>query len=338
MGRELISVRSIRLHPARHADHMDAAFGWLSAGPCTSYTFEEIQNLPEHLLAQMLHGCNRLAEQLRFPGGRPDTAQAAAIAKELPRFTAIKRIGMPEMRLEADDWAALLAAMGPAVEEFDFTSCSLDTAKAIAIAQKLPRFTALKKIDMRGNDHLQADGWAALLAAMGPTVEEFDFSDCGFDTAKATAIAQELPRFTALKKINLAENRNLEADDWAALLAAMGPTVEELYFTWCSLNTAKAAAIAQKLPRFTALKKINLAGNTNLEADGWAALLAAMGPAVEEFDFSYCDFNTAKAIVIAQKLPPFTALKKIDMRGNDDLEEGDWAALQAAAPGARLKH
>merc|ERR1712118_411851 len=92
---------------------------------------------------------------------------------------------------------------------------SLDTAKAAAIAKELPRFTAVKKFDMSMNDDLEADGWAALLAAMSPTVQEFNFIKCSLDTAKAAAIAKELPRFTAVKKFDMSLNSNLKADDWS---------------------------------------------------------------------------------------------------------------------------
>jgi len=66
-------------------------------------------------------------------------------------------------------------------------------------------------------------------AAMSTTVEEFTLSYCSLDTAKATVIAKELPRFTAVKKINMSGNWGLEADDWAELRAT-APDVELLQY------------------------------------------------------------------------------------------------------------
>eukprot|EP00746_Dinoflagellata_sp_MGD_P083074 gnl/MRDRNA2_/MRDRNA2_33046_c0_seq1.p1 gnl/MRDRNA2_/MRDRNA2_33046_c0~~gnl/MRDRNA2_/MRDRNA2_33046_c0_seq1.p1 ORF type:complete len:117 (+),score=22.86 gnl/MRDRNA2_/MRDRNA2_33046_c0_seq1:49-351(+) len=99
-----------------------------------------------------------------------------------------------------------------------------------------------------------------------------------------------------------------------------------------------AAAIARELPRFTAITKINMSMNRVLQADDWAAILAAMSPTVEEISLCGCVADTANAAAIASELSRFTAIKKIDMSKNADVEAYDWTALRAAAPVAQLKY
>eukprot|EP00746_Dinoflagellata_sp_MGD_P154352 gnl/MRDRNA2_/MRDRNA2_84756_c0_seq3.p1 gnl/MRDRNA2_/MRDRNA2_84756_c0~~gnl/MRDRNA2_/MRDRNA2_84756_c0_seq3.p1 ORF type:complete len:223 (+),score=54.37 gnl/MRDRNA2_/MRDRNA2_84756_c0_seq3:72-671(+) len=172
--------------------------------------------------------------------------------------------------------------MNPKVEEFNLSYCSLDTAKATAIAKELPRFTAIKKFGFTGVDGLtwdpEADVWSLLLAAMTPKVEEFNFRYCIVDTAQATAIAKELPRFKDVKKFDLSGNNRLEADGWAALLAGMSPGVEDFNFSRCfdlENGPATFTAIAKQLPRFTAIKNLDLSGNKGIRTDDWAVLRAA---------------------------------------------------------------
>ena len=47
--------------------------------------------------------------------------------------------------------------------------------KAKIVGEQLRRFPAVKKIGFRKNREMSADRWAALLAGLAPTVEDFNF-------------------------------------------------------------------------------------------------------------------------------------------------------------------
>merc|ERR1711972_472855 len=175
--------------------------------------------------------------------------------------------------------------MSATVEQINFGYCALDSAKAAVIAKVLPRLAAAKKFDFSSNYELTADDWAAIMSSMSAAVEKIDFWSCSLDSAKAAAIAKVLPRLAAAKKFDFSLNDELTADDWAAIMSSMSATVEEINFQFCTLHSAKAAAIAKVLPRLAAAKKFDFVGSDYLFADDWAAIMSSMSATVEEINF-----------------------------------------------------
>lgn len=49
-----------------------------------------------------------------------------------------------------------------------------------------------------------------------------------------------MARLTSMRKVDLAENTNLTAAGWKALLSNLHPTVEELNLSSCDLDDDKA--------------------------------------------------------------------------------------------------
>ncbi len=75
----------------------------------------------------------------------------------------------------------------------------------------LQMFDSLKKVDFTGSKHLGPDEWGNILASLSTTIQDISVKNCGLNAPKASRIAQEMPQFSTIKKVDFQGNKNLGA-------------------------------------------------------------------------------------------------------------------------------
>ena len=118
----------------------------------------------------------------------------------------------------------------------------------------------------------------------------------------------------ALKAVGVRRNERLGARGLAAVVAALGPRLEGIYFNHCGVGDEGLVAFAAAMPRLTALKTVGARGNAC--GDGGARAMAAAVRGARGLETLYMQRNPAVGAAAAAELRAAAAAAGVrDYRG-----------------------
>lgn len=315
--------------------------------------FSDNSNLQADGWALLLNGLPSTVEEFRFENCGLDEDNCKGLAKELHRFTSVKKIDFSgNVMLGTDTWALLLESLSTTTQHVDFSRGEhlQGDEQATRIVSSMLRWKSAPgglMITFCCNDSIAHD---ILLSQARSCYTFIDFPEDVNRRDKAKHMGGS-PAGSEFKQVAELEctpanhcNSLSPSFAWMCVSACerydldLSHTSDNFLQAWLpSLNTSSTELCLKNMsckpswfPVFASVKIVKLA--PELTADSLAFLLSSLPNTVEEFSFNNCLFNDDQCKSLAKGLHRFTSIKKIDFSSNYDLNADSWALVLSSLP------
>ena len=206
------------------------------------------------------------------------------------------------------------------------------------LIRALAEHSGLTRIDLTGND-VGGRGVAALTALLNnpnSSLTKLALWDCSLDDEGATNLTSPLARNSALRKLNLGENKNIGITGWRAVFAQLRSpqsVLQDLCLRENSIDDGVANLLANALVNNPNLKVLNFSEITGITTEGWQTLFNALqNPScmLQELRLHENRFGDEELTHLTNSLSSNCVLRHLDLHYIIAITASGWRTFSAA--------
>ena len=211
---------------------------------------------------------------------------ALALAATIDKFKSIKSLDLSMISISANVWVTLLKSLfnpDSVLEKLCLYGNNIDDEVVAFSGGALVNNSTLKSLSLISNRSITGRGWAAFFGRLSNqnSLENLDVSGNNIDDGGMTVLSNLLGNNTALKSLNLTNNRFITPAGWQAFfnrLQTCHLVLEELDLTFNTIDDAGIPPLAIALSNASSLSRLRLGDNSSVTPAGWMALSTLLRP------------------------------------------------------------
>ena len=211
---------------------------------------------------------------------------ALALAATIDKFKSIKSLDLSMISISANVWVTLLKSLfnpDSVLEKLCLYGNNIDDEVVAFSGGALVNNSTLKSLSLISNRSITGRGWAAFFGRLSNqnSLENLDVSGNNIDDGGMTVLSNLLGNNTALKSLNLTNNRFITPAGWQAFFNRLHTchlVLEELDLTFNTIDDAGIPPLAIALSNASSLSCLRLGDNSSVTPAGWMALSTLLRP------------------------------------------------------------
>lgn len=243
------------------------------------------------------------------------TIKGSSLHASLPALraiTSLHRLRIAGIPGDAEDWKEFATEVLPTyrlLKEMRLHRCCLHTDRMRLTIPTLRRLTDLRSLDLSANPELGVESWSMLAASVFPSfthLEKLHLAECKLNAARLQAAAPGLEHLVLLQEFVMEGNREIDSDGWDILAHRVFPAymcLEVLSIQSCALDVARLRAVAPGLGRLSALQKLCMRSNPDIDAEGWGVVAEVLSnlPQLQRLEVGGCGLACERALPNLQR-------------------------------------
>lgn len=214
------------------------------------------------------------------------------------------------------------------LKKINLNTCNLTENNGKVIGNILKEFVSIVDLNVAENKSLKSGCVYILdgLLTSQHSLQKIDFNDCSLSQQNSKDIGFALKQFTALKDIDIGQNKFLKAGciDILSGLSESKHSLQKIFLYKCNLSEQNGKRLGNILKEFTIVTEIDVGWTESLKSGCVDILCGLTGcyHSLEKIDFNECKLNEHDGKAIANILKNFIRIKDIDVGQNKSLKSG----------------
>jgi len=217
------------------------------------------------------------------------------------------------------------------LEELDLSHTQLQDSSLAKLAGSMHLATRLRKLTLEGTRSFSGIGLRSL-AGKRLALEELNLSQTELSSKGLTAFCELLPNFASLRVLSLTSCEGIEAQvlrDFVGELPKL-PCLESLSLANTNLDGSGVSMLSRRLQFLTRLRKLDLDQCSRVDTTSLQTLMHYV-PSMESLEELYLGGTAVddECLKILGRLPASAPLRRLDLRGCDELSEKGLQTLES---------